>query len=211
MRRTLRATIVAVTAAAAVTACTASGQEQNDPVINQQDATTPPLDDEDDDGTEVTLLDADNNQVGTVWLKDDDGALEVEVAAGDLPPGFHGLHLHAIGVCEPDSADPTDPAKVGDFLSAGGHVGADATDHGQHPGDLPSLLVDSTGSAQLTASTDAVTLEDLMDDDGTAVMVHAGMDNFAHIPERYAPDGPDEATLETGDAGDRIACGVVGG
>ncbi|MBF0688405.1 MAG: superoxide dismutase family protein [Cellulomonas sp.] len=211
MRRTLRATIVAVTAAAAVTACTASGQEQNDPVINQQEATTPPMGDEGDDGTEVTLLDADNNQVGTVWLKDDDGALEVEVAAGDLPPGFHGFHLHAIGVCEPDSPDPTDPAKVGDFLSAGGHLGADMADHGAHQGDLPSLLVDSTGSGRLTASTDAVTLEDLMDDDGTAVMVHAGPDNFANIPERYAPNGPDADTLKTGDSGDRIACGVVGG
>ena len=211
MRGTLRATLVAITAAAAVTACSASGEEQDDPVMNQQEATTPAMGDEDDDGTEVTLLDADNNQVGTVWLKDDDGALEVEVAAGDLPPGFHGFHLHAIGVCEPDSADPTDPAKVGDFLSAGGHLGADMADHGAHQGDLPSLLVDSTGSGRLTASTDAVTLEDLMDDDGTAVMVHAGPDNFANIPERYVPNGPDADTLKTGDSGDRIACGVVGG
>jgi superoxide dismutase, Cu-Zn family len=50
-----------------------------------------------------------------------------------------------------------------------------------------------------------------MDDEGTAVMVHAGPDNFANIPERYAPNGPDADTLKTGDSGDRIACGVVGG
>lgn len=211
MRRTLRATTVAVVTAAALAACSAAGQEQDDPSMNQQEATTPATSDEDDDGTEVTLVDAAGAEVGTVWLDEEDGALEVEVAAGDLPPGFHGFHLHGVGVCEPDSPDPTDPAKVGDFLSAGGHVGADAADHGAHPGDLPSLLVDSTGTARLTASTDAVTLDDLMDDDGTAVMVHAGPDNFAHIPERYAPGGPDEATRKTGDAGDRIACGVVGG
>ncbi|MBO3094818.1 superoxide dismutase family protein [Cellulomonas dongxiuzhuiae] len=211
MRGTLRAATVAVAAAAALAACSASGEEQDDPVMNQQEATTPAMTDEDDDGTEVMLVDPDGGEVGTVWLDDDDGALEIEVAAGDLPPGFHGFHLHTIGVCEPDSPDPTDPAKVGDFLSAGGHLGADVADHAAHQGDLPSLLVDSTGAGRLTASTDAVTLEELMDDDGTAVMVHAGPDNFANIPERYAPNGPDADTLKTGDSGDRIACGVVGG
>jgi Cu-Zn family superoxide dismutase len=40
-------------------------------------------------------------------------------------------------------------------------------------------------------------------------MVHAGPDNFANIPERYAPAGPDEMTRSTGDSGGRIACGVV--
>ena len=46
----------------------------------------------------------------------------------------------------------------------------------------------------------------VLDDDGAAVMVHADPDNHAHIPSRYG--GPDEDTLATGDAGDRIACGV---
>jgi Cu-Zn family superoxide dismutase len=40
-------------------------------------------------------------------------------------------------------------------------------------------------------------------------MVHAGADNFANIPERYAPGGPDEDTLETGDSGGRVACGEI--
>jgi superoxide dismutase, Cu-Zn family len=40
-------------------------------------------------------------------------------------------------------------------------------------------------------------------------MVHASRDNYANIPERYAPGGPDEMTLNTGDAGGRIACGPV--
>jgi hypothetical protein len=55
-----------------------------------------------------------------------------------------------------------------------------------------------------------VTVEGLLDEDGSAIMVHADRDNFAHIPERYVPDGPDQTTLDTGDAGDRIACGAVG-
>ena len=49
----------------------------------------------------------------------------------------------------------------------------------------------------------------LLDVDGSAIIVHSDADNFAHIPERYAEDGPDEDTLKTGDAGDRTACGVV--
>lgn len=208
MRGTLRTTVAAAAAAVALTACSAAGQNQDDPVINQTDATTPAAT-QDADEVEVTLFDADNNQVGTVWLDEEDGAVEIEVAASGLEPGFHGFHLHTVGECDVDSPDPNDPARTGDFLSAGGHLGADAGDHGEHAGDLPSLLVDSTGAARLTVSTDAFTLTDLQDDDGTAVMVHSGRDNFAHVPERYAPGGPDADTLKTGDAGDRIACGVV--
>ncbi|MCM0639505.1 superoxide dismutase family protein [Cellulomonas wangsupingiae] len=212
MRRTLTTTFLAVTAAVALTACTASGQQDEEFISAEENTTsarTPAGADDGDDEIEVTLVDADNNQVGTAWVEDDDGAVQIEVAAGDLPPGFHGFHLHTIGECAADSADPTDPAKVGDFLSAGGHVGADTSDHGAHPGDLPSLLVDSSGSVDVTVRTDGVTVEELLDDDGTALMIHADRDNFAHVPERYAPSGPDEQTLKTGDAGDRIVCGVL--
>ena len=211
MRRTLTTTFLAVTAAVALTACTASGQQDEEVISADENTTsaTPAGADDDDDGIEVTLVDAANNELGTAWVEDDDGGVQIELAAGDLPPGFHGFHLHTVGECAPDSADPTDPAKVGDFLSAGGHVGADMSDHGAHPGDLPSLLVDSSGSVDVTVRTDAVTLEELLDDDGTALMIHADRDNFAHIPERYAPAGPDEQTLKTGDSGDRIACGVL--
>lgn len=210
MRGTLRAAVVATAAAAALTACSSAAQD--DPG-GAADGTTTAATTEamDDDGLEVTLVDATDAQVGTVQIEEEDGGLEVEIEVTGLEPGFHGFHLHAVGACEPGSPDPADPAKVGDFLSAGGHLGGDAADHGAHAGDLPSLLVDSTGSGRLTVRTDAATLADLQDDDGTAVMVHAGPDNFAHIPERYAPGGPDEATRKTGDAGDRVACGVVGG
>jgi Cu-Zn family superoxide dismutase len=100
---------------------------------------------------------------------------------------------------------------TGDFLSAGGHVGAGETDHGEHPGDLPSLYVAEDGAGSVTAVTDALTVGDLTDDDGSAIVVHAAPDNFANIPERYAPGGADEMTRNTGDAGGRIACGPVEG
>jgi len=49
----------------------------------------------------------------------------------------------------------------------------------------------------------------LLDQDGSAFIVHSSPDNYANIPTRYAPNGPDQATRSTGDAGTRQACGVV--
>ena len=43
--------------------------------------------------------------------------------AGRLAPGFHGVHIHKVGKCEPNSVGPTGGAP-GDFLSAGGHFQA---------------------------------------------------------------------------------------
>ncbi|MFW3172476.1 superoxide dismutase family protein [Geodermatophilus sp. CPCC 206100] len=157
------------------------------------------------------LVDAAGAEVGTVTLSEGEGGTRVSVEATGLPPGFHGFHVHAIGLCEPASVSPTDPSMTGDFLSAGGHLGAADADHGQHAGDLPSLHVGESGAGSLTAVTDALNLDDLTDDDGSAVMVHAGPDNFANIPERYAPAGADQTTRGTGDAGGRIACGTVEG
>ncbi|MDD9205268.1 superoxide dismutase family protein, partial [Georgenia sp. 10Sc9-8] len=54
------------------------------------------------------------------------------------------------------------------------------------------------------------TVDELESEGGAALIVHSDRDNLAHIPERYASDGPDEDTLGTGDAGDRLACAVLG-
>ena len=71
------------------------------------------------------------------------------------------------------------------------------------------LLVQESGEASLTFETDRLTAEDFEDEDGAALMLHSDPDNSANIPERYAPDGPDEDTTGTGDAGFRLACGVI--
>jgi Cu-Zn family superoxide dismutase len=92
-------------------------------------------------------------------------------------------------------------------------MGALSTVHGDHAGDMPPLLVTADGDAWATFVTDRFTLDELRDADGSAVMVHAGRDNLANIPpERYSAagvPGPDATTLMTGDAGARVACGVI--
>jgi superoxide dismutase, Cu-Zn family len=144
------------------------------------------------------LRTADGQRVGRAWFKQHgrEGAVTVFAHVRDLPPGFHGFHVHTTGACEPP-----------DFMSAGGHLNPTGASHGDHAGDLPSLLVNEDGSGLLVATTDRFSLADLRDEDGSAVMVHALADNFANIPERYG--GPDAETLATGDSGSRLACGVV--
>lgn len=164
----------------------------------------------------ATLKNPDGADAGTVTFAEDGERVTVTVEARDLEPGFRGFHIHTTGLCEPDSESP-DGEKTGDFLSAGGHLtgDADAEGHGNpdggagHAGDLPSLLVGEDGTASMTFTTDRLTKDLLLDDDGSAVMVHSKADNYANVPERYAEDGPDADTLKAGDAGNRALCGVV--
>lgn len=158
--------------------------------------------------TNVILYDAEGDRIGHAKLKPaGDGQTRVQAKITEAAPGFHGFHVHAIGVCDPDA--PTGP-----FTTAGGHFALAGQTHGAHAGDLPSLLVMEDGSARLEFVTDGFEVKDLRDDDGSAVMVHAARDNFANIPTRYVSTtsgqpGPDEATLATGDAGSRYSCGVI--
>jgi superoxide dismutase, Cu-Zn family len=133
---------------------------------------------------------------------------------GQLTPGFHGLHIHSVGKCEASSVAPTG-GEPGDFNSAGGHL--QVPGHSGHPasGDLTSLQVRQDGTAELVTTTDAFTEEDLLAGAKTSIIIHEKADNFANIPpERYqqinGTPPPDQSTLATGDAGKRVACGVIG-
>ena len=135
-------------------------------------------------------------------------------APGQLTPGFHGLHIHSVGKCEASSVAPTG-GEPGDFNSAGAHL--QVPGHSGHPasGDLTSLQVRQDGTAELVTTTDAFTEEDLLAGAKTSIIIHEKADNFANIPpERYQQTNgtppPDQTTLATGDAGKRVACGVIG-
>ena len=160
------------------------------------------------DGTTVATAEfAFTGEYATVTVK--------TTAPGLLTPGFHGLHVHAVGKCEPSSVAPAGGAP-GDFNSAGAHFQIGG--HSGHPasGDLTSLQVREDGSAMLVTTTDAFTAEDLLGGAKTAIIIHEKADNFTNIPpERYqqvnGTPGPDETTMSTGDAGKRVACGVISG
>ena len=172
-------------------------------------------DDDDDDGsaaqTTVTtaaapmvaadMIAADGSPAGRVTFTDAGGRLIVEARLTNLPPGFHGFHIHATGKCERGT-----PA----FTTAGGHMVVGEQSHPAHAGDQPVVLVMADRSADIRFTTDRYKLSDLQTGEGRAVIVHALPDNYANVPTRYVRQ-PDATTLATGDAGDRIACGVVGG
>jgi Cu-Zn family superoxide dismutase len=168
------------------------------------------------------LHDADGASVGVVHLTAHGDEVKVTARVEDIEPDaqFHGFHVHEVGECDPESVDP-DTDEVVPFLSAGGHFDPTSEVHGDHAGDFPVLLVDDEGEASARFVTDRFSLGDLFDDDGSAVIVHAGKDNYANIPAS-TPDGerryhshpedvfgPDSVTEATGDAGSRFACGVV--
>jgi Cu-Zn family superoxide dismutase len=150
----------------------------------------------------AVLKDAGGNTVGVVRLSQEEDAVLVRAVAESLPAGFHGFHVHSKGECTPP------------FTSALGHFNPGGTTHGAHAGDMPVLLVMDDGTAALRFKTDRFDVADLFDTDGSAIIVHALADNYANIPTRYHSHtedtlGPDSATLATGDAGGRIACGVM--
>ncbi|MET0700671.1 MAG: superoxide dismutase family protein [Mycobacterium sp.] len=166
----------------------------------------------------TALKTADGTQVATATFEFQPGFATVTVETtgpGKLTPGFHGMHIHSVGKCEANSVAPTGGAP-GDFNSAGAHF--QAPGHSAHPasGDLASLQVREDGSAMLVTTTDAFTEDDLLAGAKTAIIIHEKADNFANIPpERYqqvnGTPGPDETTMATGDAGKRVACGVITG
>jgi Cu-Zn family superoxide dismutase len=141
----------------------------------------------------AVMRDARGRELGTVTLEQTPSGVLITGALSGLPPGEHGFHIHAVGRCEPD------------FQAAGSHYNPMDRQHGfrnprgPHAGDLPNIHVGADGRAAFDFVTGAVTLRGgqapLLDRDGSAVLVHAGPDDYATDP--------------AGDSGDRIACGVI--
>ena len=149
----------------------------------------------------VDMITADGTPAGRVTFTEAGARLSVEAQLTNLPPGFHGFHIHAVGKCERGT-----PA----FTSAGGHMVVGEQAHPAHAGDQPVVLVMADRSAEIRFTTDRYKLSDLQTAEGRAVIVHALPDNYSNVPTRYVRQ-PDATTLSTGDAGDRIACGVIAG
>ena len=141
------------------------------------------------------LMSSSGQSVGTANFTASGQAVVLSVQVRGLPPGPHGIHIHAVGRCD-------GPA----FTSAGAHFNPAGRTHGlnnaqgPHAGDLPTLLLAADGSGSLTTTNALISLADgvansLFDADGSALVIHAAND--------------DQMTDPTGNSGDRIACGVI--
>ncbi|MEO8692525.1 MAG: superoxide dismutase family protein [Acidimicrobiales bacterium] len=169
----------------------------------------------------ATLRVADGTEIGQVTFQGKHDATEVRVRLDHLPANwsadaFHGFHIHANNTGT-ENGCRADPAQASNqwFLSADGHWNPDAKEHAGHDGDMPSLLVNTDGSAEMEFVTGRFDPGALV---GRAVIVHAGADNFGNVPlgsaanQYTANDGAaTTATKNTGNAGDRLACGVIEG
>ena len=131
------------------------------------------------------------------------------------PGQFHGFHIHANNVRDNGKGCLADPAAAEAtwFVSADGHLSEEEQVHGAHNGDMPSPLVMANGTAILKFVTDRIEPRDLK---GTAVILHRDPDNFGNVPvgsapNEYQPNDPaaTAATSATGNAGPRMACGLV--
>ncbi len=108
-----------------------------------------------------------------------------------LTPGSHGFHIHEKGDCS-----------SGDGMSAGGHFNPHAKMHGHpsdpdhHAGDMPMLIADGYGEANLSIELSVITVgSGATDVIGKSVIVHKDPDDFKTQP--------------TGNSGARVACGVI--
>ena len=129
---------------------------------------------------------------GKVTFTQHGGKVSMKVVVNGLTPGNHAIHLHDKGDCS-----------APDGTSAGGHWNPSSEDHGKwahapfHHGDIGNLVADAKGKAELHMESDLWTLGDGKPSDviGHAVIVHAKEDDFTTQP--------------TGNAGGRVACGVI--
>ena len=145
------------------------------------------------DTASAVLKDAQGNEVGKATLTASPSGVLIRLDLTGVPPGEHAFHIHTVGKCEPP-----------DFKSAGAHFNPDETKHGfmngdgPHAGDMPNLHVPDSGKLQIEVLDSMVSLSEdpaLLDADGAALVIHAGADDYKTDP--------------AGNAGDRIACGVV--
>ena len=140
------------------------------------------------------LHDGQGTSVGTAEFSPAAQGVSIRLNLTNLPPGVHGIHIHAAAKCE-------GPA----FTTAGGHLNPDMKHHGlenpegPHAGDIPNITVGAQGTLMTTIVAPGVTMGDdphsIFSNGGTAIVIHAMADDLKSDP--------------AGNSGPRIACGVI--
>ena len=140
-------------------------------------------------GAKADIKNAQGQSIGSATMTETPHGVLLSVNLTAAPAGPHAFHIHGVGKCEAP------------FTSAGGHLNPAGKKHGlksvegPHAGDLPNITVPTGGALTFEVLAAGVTMASVMDADGSAVVLHAGVDDYATDP--------------AGAAGARIACGVV--
>lgn len=143
----------------------------------------------------INLIDREGIDIGTARLTEEADGVQIHLTAHQLPEGLHGFHIHEKGLCETPN-----------FESAGGHFNPDGKNHGfddlegPHAGDMENIEVLADGTVDVKVLNDRVTLKkgeanSIFHDEGTTLIIHKDPDDYVSQP--------------AGNAGDRIACGVI--
>jgi len=145
------------------------------------------------DEASTALKDPDGKEVGQVTVTEVPTGVLLTVDLKDYPAGDHALHIHAVGKCEGPK-----------FESAGPHFNPENKEHGlknpkgPHAGDMPNIHVPKNGKLKIEVLNQMVSLTGtnaLLDDDGSAIVIHEGADDYVSDP--------------AGHAGNRLACAAI--
>ncbi len=139
------------------------------------------------------LKNANGETVGDAVLTDTPHGVLIHVNLTHAPTGAHAFHIHETGQCQPP------------FTTAGDHFNPTHKQHGlenamgMHAGDLPNINVPASGALTFELLAPDVTLRSgptgVFDTDGSAIVIHQTVDDYTSDP--------------AGNAGDRVACGVI--
>ncbi|MBU1313794.1 MAG: superoxide dismutase family protein [Alphaproteobacteria bacterium] len=147
------------------------------------------------DVARAAFIDPDGNSIGTATIQETPHGLLIQGKVANLPAGPHGFHVHETGTCDAE----------GGFQSAGGHYAPGDNDHGfmidegPHSGDMANQTVGGEGTMVFEVFNENLRLTEgdaaVLDDDGSAIVIHATADDYRSQP--------------SGNSGDRIACAVI--
>ena len=141
-----------------------------------------------------------NHIKGVLTLTEEDSVVTLKGNLSGLEPaGKHGFHIHEFGDCS-----------APDFTSAGPHFNPKGKEHGEpgdedrHAGDMGNVVADAQGNVTIDVTNELARLRSSSDKSiiGRAVIVHQLEDDLGK--------GTDEESKKTGNAGKRLACGVIG-
>lgn len=143
-----------------------------------------------------SFINMEGAEAGSITLTQSDGGVALSGSAMGLTEGEHGIHFHMTGTCD----------AAAKFETAGGHFNPTEHQHGlenpegPHAGDLPNITANADGSAEINLTSTSISLVEgddgyVYDEDGTALIIHAGTD--------------DQMTDPSGNSGDRVLCAVI--